>query len=391
MAEDELDDIVEKRAKETGLTKGEVVKRYQLEKVGESPLEGGGQVPSTMQEFKEMMMAQSMREMMRPKKEGEGADSSMFNRLLLMRMLPDEGRDEKRGEKSTMDRLFEYKAMKDMFPREGAEGKEKGESKEKSTMDKILEYKLLRDTFGEGKEVPSDVMKRLDELRTEFLGKRVGDIEMSVKEQMDEFRELLTKGKRDEAVEALASRITSLDAKLDTAQTTVAGGSPSRSTVQVMSEALKEQREFQEEMIKFAESQGMTRAEMMKGGKVNWGKVMDRAFGLGEKAIERMPGRKPTKKEVIPIPGLSETEAPPEAPASPLPFGPAVPPKPPAEAEKPLEPGVIAPESPERPSKLGLWVPKKEKPVEAPPEQPPEAPAEKKPPEEKPPEEKPPE
>ncbi|GAI78967.1 unnamed protein product, partial [marine sediment metagenome] len=57
MDEDEMDIIVEKRAKDTGLTKGEVVKRYLLEKIGASPPEGNEQGPSTVQEFKEMLMA----------------------------------------------------------------------------------------------------------------------------------------------------------------------------------------------------------------------------------------------------------------------------------------------------------------------------------------------
>lgn len=343
---EEMDEIVGKRAKETGLTKGEVVKRYLLEKVGEKPQEGGERVPSTIQEFREMLMAQSMREMMRPRKEGEATDTDrMFGRLLLMRMLPEE-KGEAKETKSTMDRLLEYKAMKDMF-KEGGEEKKEGKA-EKSTMDKILEYKLLCDTFGGGKKVPSDVMKKLDELRAEFLGKRVENVETSVKTEMEHFRELLTKGKRDEAMEALASRITSLDSKLDAAQRAAAGGAPSRSTVKVMSEALKEQREFQEEMMKFAESQGMTRAEMMKGGKINWGKVMDRAFGLGEKVIESASKPRPQKREVIPVPEGAPEQA--GAPPAPMPQAPP-------EAEQP---------PPERPNKLGLWVPRKEKPAEAP-------------------------
>ncbi len=373
MDEDEMDSIVEKRAKEMGLTKGEVVKRYLLEKIGASPPEGNEQGPSTVQEFKEMLMAQSMREMMNPKKEGEGSDTDrMFNRLLMLRIMP----EEKRETKSTMDKILEYKAMKDMF-REGDAGKEREEGTEKSTMDKILEYRALRDLFGDEKDVPSEITKRMDELRDEFMGKRVGEIETSVKREMDGFRELLTKGKRDEAVEVLANRIMSFESKLDTAQKAVAGGAPSKSTVQVMSEALKEQREFQEEMLKFAESQGMTKAEIMKGGKINWGKVMDRAFGLGEKVIESIPGRTPPKGEVIPIP---ETQgSPPEPPTA------EAPPEAPPEAS-PEAPPEAPPESPpERYDKLGLTravrVPEEKHP-EAPPEQPQEAPPEEKPTEE---------
>jgi hypothetical protein len=65
-----------------------------------------------------------------------------------------------------------------------------------------------------------------------------------------------------------------------------------------------------------------------EGGKINWGQLLDRAMGIGEKIVEKMPPRMPELKPVQPIPVM---------PAQPTPQPVEVQPQTPAELPTPSE------------------------------------------------------
>jgi hypothetical protein len=131
------------------------------------------------------------------------------------------------------------------------------------------------------------------QLMTMLFGQRMQQTEQMVQTLQQSLNDYL---------QDLNTRIVDLQAKVSTP-----GASPD--LVQQLDYEIKKK----EMLEKFAES-FKPKEIVTETGKINWGKLLDRAVGIGEKIVEKLPARAPEIKPVQPIPVQPQEVKPVEVP-----------------------------------------------------------------------------